>query len=106
MLALTYFSALRFSYILNRDALGQGRGEGDLPHGLVGAIQRLTVNGDPAEGAELSDAALDSAGVTRYRGPPCHAHRCANGGVCRPRLRAYVCVCPPGYHGHRCETSK
>ena len=74
--------------------------------GLVGAIQRLTVNGDPAEGAELSDAALDSAGVTRYRGPPCHAHRCANGGVCRPRLRAYVCVCPPGYHGHRCETSK
>ncbi|NXG14871.1 SNED1 protein, partial [Grallaria varia] len=33
----------------------------------------------------------------------CQSQPCLNGGQCKDRVAAFLCVCEPGYAGHRCE---
>lgn len=75
--------------------------------GLVGAVQRLMVNGH----AVASLGAL-AAHLPRYRGPPCEPadpdnvteeSACAHGGLCLPLLNTHACRCAPGFSGARCH---
>ncbi|XP_052132705.1 agrin-like, partial [Frankliniella occidentalis] len=74
--------------------------------GLVGAVQRLMVNGH----AFASLGAL-AAHLPRYRGPPCEsagnashaAPACAHGGLCLPLLNTFACRCQPGFTGTHCH---
>ncbi|KAK3918799.1 Agrin [Frankliniella fusca] len=74
--------------------------------GLVGAVQRLMVNGQT-----FGSLGAVSAHLPRYRGPPCEAAgnashsppACAHGGLCLPLLNTFACRCQPGYTGARCH---
>ena len=76
--------------------------------GLVGALQRIIVNGNAIE--DLMDVAKDSRGITKYVGPPCDDNtsktKCMNGGICTPFFRSYVCKCSSDFIGPKCEKSK
>ena len=38
---------------------------------------------------------------------PCASQPCLNGATCRPNgISGYQCICPSGYTGSRCETSR
>ena len=43
--------------------------------------------------------------ITVIPGPkPCGSNPCYNRGTCQNRGNGYVCTCPPGYTGNRCQT--
>ncbi|XP_047106165.1 agrin-like [Schistocerca piceifrons] len=65
---------------------------------LVGAVQRLVVNGQILE--NLGEGV---ASVSRWSGPPCTAHTCLHGGACQPRLNSFLCRCPARFRGPRCQ---
>ncbi|XP_049948150.1 agrin-like [Schistocerca serialis cubense] len=65
---------------------------------LVGAVQRLVVNGQILE--NLGEGV---ASVSRWAGPPCTAHTCLHGGACQPRLNSFLCRCPARFRGPRCQ---
>lgn len=36
----------------------------------------------------------------------CRSQPCLNGGQCKDRVAEFLCLCEPGYTGHRCELGK
>lgn len=36
----------------------------------------------------------------------CQSQPCLNGGQCKDRVSAFLCLCEPGYTGHHCELGK
>uniref|UniRef100_A0A8C5P9K8 Protein Z, vitamin K dependent plasma glycoprotein n=1 Tax=Leptobrachium leishanense TaxID=445787 RepID=A0A8C5P9K8_9ANUR len=40
---------------------------------------------------------------TYYGGRQCTSNPCQNKGECQDTIRSYVCDCPTGYHGSKCE---
>lgn len=36
----------------------------------------------------------------------CQSQPCLNGGQCKDRVSAFLCLCEPGYTGYHCELGK
>lgn len=70
--------------------------------GLVGAIQRLMVNGKTYQNLAVN---VTQHNTEIYDGLPCPSNEnpCHNGGVCLPLLNSYLCKCASGYNGLHCE---
>ncbi|XP_054266356.1 agrin-like [Macrosteles quadrilineatus] len=70
--------------------------------GLVGAIQKLLVNGQ-----SWTALGLQGYKVGRYQGPPCplSTNPCLNNGVCVPNLNTFTCKCTDGFYGEQCQQS-
>ncbi|XP_048504803.1 agrin-like isoform X3 [Athalia rosae] len=70
--------------------------------GLVGAIQRLMVNGRTYQNLAVN---VTQHNAVIYDGLPCPSNEnpCHNGGVCLPLLNSYLCKCVSGYNGLHCE---
>ena len=70
--------------------------------GLVGAIQRLMVNGKTYQNLAVN---VTQHNTEIYDGLPCPSNEnpCHNGGVCLPLLNSYLCKCATGYNGLHCE---
>ncbi|XP_067207512.1 agrin-like isoform X4 [Linepithema humile] len=70
--------------------------------GLVGAVQRLMVNGKTYQNLALN---ITQHNTEIYDGLPCPSNDnpCHNGGVCLPLLNSYLCKCASGYNGLHCE---
>uniref|UniRef100_A0A1B6G9V7 EGF-like domain-containing protein n=2 Tax=Cuerna arida TaxID=1464854 RepID=A0A1B6G9V7_9HEMI len=70
--------------------------------GLIGAIQRLIVNGQSWTGL-----GMQGSRVGRYQGPPCppSANPCLNRGVCLSSLNTFSCKCVDGFYGEQCQLS-
>ncbi|XP_054001386.1 agrin-like isoform X3 [Hylaeus anthracinus] len=70
--------------------------------GLVGAVQRLMVNGKTYQNLAVN---ITQHNTDIYDGLPCPSNEnpCHNGGVCLPLLNSYLCKCASGYNGLHCE---
>ncbi|KAL0132239.1 hypothetical protein PUN28_000198 [Cardiocondyla obscurior] len=70
--------------------------------GLVGAVQRLMVNGKTYQNLAVN---ITQHNTEIYDGLPCPSNEnpCHNGGVCFPLLNSYLCKCASGYNGLHCE---
>ncbi|CAL7951552.1 unnamed protein product [Xylocopa violacea] len=70
--------------------------------GLVGAVQRLMVNGKTYQNLAVN---VTQHNTEIYDGLPCPSNEnpCHNGGVCLPLLNSYLCKCASGYNGLHCE---
>ncbi|XP_050484807.1 agrin-like isoform X6 [Bombus huntii] len=70
--------------------------------GLVGAVQRLMVNGKTYQNLAVN---VTQHNTEIYDGLPCpnNENPCHNGGVCLPLLNSYLCKCANGYNGLHCE---
>ncbi|XP_076388607.1 agrin isoform X4 [Megachile rotundata] len=70
--------------------------------GLVGAVQRLMVNGKTYQNLAVN---VTQHNTEIYDGLPCPSNQnpCHNGGVCLPLLNSYLCKCASGYNGLHCE---
>ncbi|XP_015598499.1 agrin isoform X2 [Cephus cinctus] len=70
--------------------------------GLVGAIQRLMVNGKTYQNLAVN---VTQHNTEVYDGLPCPSNEnpCHNSGVCLPLLNSYLCKCAAGYNGLHCE---
>ncbi|XP_020299873.1 agrin-like isoform X1 [Pseudomyrmex gracilis] len=70
--------------------------------GLVGAVQRLMVNGKTYQNLAVN---VTQHNTDIYDGLPCPSNEnpCHNGGVCLPLLNSYLCKCATGYNGLHCE---
>ncbi|XP_043517469.1 agrin-like isoform X1 [Frieseomelitta varia] len=70
--------------------------------GLVGAVQRLMVNGKTYQNLAVN---VTQHNTEIYDGLPCPSNEnpCHNGGVCLPLLNSYLCKCATGYNGLHCE---
>ncbi|XP_063988632.1 agrin-like isoform X5 [Diachasmimorpha longicaudata] len=70
--------------------------------GLVGAVQRLMVNGKTFQNLAVN---FTQHNTEVYDGLPCPSNEnpCHNGGVCLPLLNSYLCKCASGYGGLHCE---
>ncbi|XP_017763694.1 PREDICTED: agrin-like [Eufriesea mexicana] len=70
--------------------------------GLVGAIQRLMVNGKTYQNLAVN---VTQHNTEIYDGLPCPSNEnpCYNGGVCLPLLNSYLCKCASNYNGLHCE---
>ncbi|XP_023288194.1 agrin [Orussus abietinus] len=70
--------------------------------GLVGAVQRLMVNGKTHQNLAVN---ITQHNTKIYDGLPCPSNEnpCHNGGVCLPLLNSYLCKCASGYNGLHCE---
>ncbi|XP_025268706.1 agrin isoform X5 [Camponotus floridanus] len=70
--------------------------------GLVGAVQRLMVNGKTYQNLAVN---ITQHNTEIYDGLPCPSNEnpCHNGGVCLPLLNSYLCKCANGYNGLHCE---
>lgn len=73
--------------------------------GLVGAVQRLMVNGKTYQNLAVN---VTQHNTEVYDGLPCPSNEnpCHNGGVCLPLLNSYLCKCASGYNGLHCEFCK
>nr|CAD7395884.1 unnamed protein product [Timema cristinae] len=94
-------------YIGGVPSLSEVNRDAAMTSGLIGAVQRLIINGHTWESlGERAVNSLDSEkGVTHYEGTPCPINNnpCLNGGICQPILGAYACKCPLKYTGSHCE---
>ncbi|XP_069039939.1 agrin isoform X5 [Lepisosteus oculatus] len=73
-----------------------------LKDGFKGAVQKITLMGTPV----LKRAnVLNSVDISMYQPHPCSQSVCQNGGLCRPLLEVYECVCQHGFTGGRCENA-
>nr|CAD7261621.1 unnamed protein product [Timema shepardi] len=94
-------------YIGGVPSLSEVNRDAAMTSGLIGAVQRLIINGHTWESlGERAGNSLDSEkGVTHYEGTPCPINNnpCLNGGICQPILGAYACKCPLKYTGSHCE---
>ncbi|XP_070168746.1 agrin isoform X2 [Polyergus mexicanus] len=70
--------------------------------GLVGAVQRLMVNGKTYQNLAVN---ITQRNTEIYDGLPCPSNEnpCHNGGICLPLLNSYLCKCANGYNGLHCE---
>ncbi|XP_046614325.1 agrin-like isoform X1 [Neodiprion virginianus] len=70
--------------------------------GLVGAVQRLMVNGRTYQNLAVN---VTQHNAVLYDGLPCPSNEnpCHNGGICLPLLNSYLCKCVTGYNGLHCE---
>lgn len=68
-----------------------------IPTGGISQVQVQGVN------LNLGAQAREIVGV--QQDDVCTGIKCYNGGTCRPYniRQGYMCVCPPGYGGHRCD---
>lgn len=73
--------------------------------GLVGAVQRLMVNGKTYQNLAVN---VTQHNTEIYDGLPCPSNEnpCHNGGVCLPLLNSYLCKCATSYNGLHCEFCK
>lgn len=77
----------------------------DAATGLVGAVQRLMVNGKTYQNLAVN---VTQHNTEIYDGLPCPSNEnpCHNGGVCLPLLNSYLCKCASSYNGLHCEFCK
>ncbi|XP_036359766.1 agrin isoform X5 [Octopus sinensis] len=75
----------------------------NIEKGLNGAIQRVYIN-DKLYDNLITDA-IETKGVTKYKGPPCKKNPCLNGGICVPKLHIAECRCHKQFTGHKCQNA-
>ncbi|XP_047648303.1 basement membrane-specific heparan sulfate proteoglycan core protein isoform X10 [Phacochoerus africanus] len=73
-----------------------------LSSGFVGCVRELRIQG---EEIVFHDLNLTAHGISHC--PTCRDRPCQNGGHCQDsESSSYVCVCPAGFTGSRCEHSQ
>lgn len=73
-----------------------------LSSGFVGCVRELRIQG---EEIVFHDLNLTAHGISHC--PTCRDRPCQNGGLCQDsESSSYVCVCPAGFTGSRCEHSQ
>ncbi|XP_049734154.1 basement membrane-specific heparan sulfate proteoglycan core protein isoform X6 [Elephas maximus indicus] len=73
-----------------------------LSSGFVGCVRELRIQG---EEIVFHDLNLTAHGISHC--PTCRDRPCQNGGQCHDsESSSYVCVCPAGFTGSRCEHSQ
>ncbi|XP_043301913.1 basement membrane-specific heparan sulfate proteoglycan core protein isoform X5 [Cervus canadensis] len=73
-----------------------------LSSGFVGCVRELRIQG---EEIVFHDLNLTAHGISHC--PTCRDRPCQNGGQCQDsESSSYVCVCPAGFTGSRCEHSQ
>uniref|UniRef100_A0A8C2X311 Agrin n=1 Tax=Cyclopterus lumpus TaxID=8103 RepID=A0A8C2X311_CYCLU len=73
-----------------------------LTDGFKGTIQEIILMGSPILREEN---ALRSSDVAMFQDHPCSQKPCHNGGLCKPVLDNYECLCLNGFRGERCENT-
>uniref|UniRef100_A0AAQ4NYE8 Agrin n=1 Tax=Gasterosteus aculeatus aculeatus TaxID=481459 RepID=A0AAQ4NYE8_GASAC len=73
-----------------------------LTEGFKGTIQEVSIilMGTPILREEN---ALRSSSVAMFQDHPCSQEPCHNGGLCKPTLHTYECLCLNGFRGERCQ---
>nr|XP_035965222.1 basement membrane-specific heparan sulfate proteoglycan core protein isoform X14 [Halichoerus grypus] len=73
-----------------------------LSSGFVGCVRELCIQG---EEIVFHDLNLTAHGISHC--PTCRDRPCQNGGQCQDsESSSYVCICPAGFTGSRCEHSQ
>ncbi|XP_023578281.1 basement membrane-specific heparan sulfate proteoglycan core protein isoform X8 [Octodon degus] len=73
-----------------------------LSSGFVGCVRELRIQG---EEIVFHDLNLTAHGISHC--PTCRDRPCQNGGQCQDsESSSYVCICPSGFTGSRCEHSQ
>uniref|UniRef100_A0A5F8H200 Basement membrane-specific heparan sulfate proteoglycan core protein n=1 Tax=Monodelphis domestica TaxID=13616 RepID=A0A5F8H200_MONDO len=73
-----------------------------LSSGFVGCVRELRIQG---EEVIFQDLNLTAHGISHC--PTCKDRPCQNGGLCRDsESSSYMCTCPAGFTGSRCEHSQ
>ncbi|KAM5269990.1 basement membrane-specific heparan sulfate proteoglycan core protein isoform 4-T4 [Hipposideros larvatus] len=73
-----------------------------LSSGFVGCVRELRIQG---EEIVFHDLNLTAHGISHC--PTCRDRPCQNGGLCQDsESSSYMCVCPAGFTGSRCEHSQ
>ncbi|XP_043765072.1 basement membrane-specific heparan sulfate proteoglycan core protein isoform X5 [Cervus elaphus] len=73
-----------------------------LSSGFIGCVRELRIQG---EEIVFHDLNLTAHGISHC--PTCRDRPCQNGGQCQDsESSSYVCVCPAGFTGSRCEHSQ
>nr|XP_019568140.1 PREDICTED: basement membrane-specific heparan sulfate proteoglycan core protein isoform X7 [Rhinolophus sinicus] len=73
-----------------------------LSSGFIGCVRELRIQG---EEIVFHDLNLTAHGISHC--PTCRDRPCQNGGLCQDsESSSYVCVCPAGFTGSRCEHSQ
>uniref|UniRef100_A0A8C7C947 Basement membrane-specific heparan sulfate proteoglycan core protein n=1 Tax=Neovison vison TaxID=452646 RepID=A0A8C7C947_NEOVI len=73
-----------------------------LSSGFVGCVRELRIQG---EEIVFHDLNLTAHGISHC--PTCRDRPCQNGGQCQDsESSSYVCICPAGFTGSRCEHSQ
>ncbi|XP_068453811.1 agrin isoform X7 [Clinocottus analis] len=73
-----------------------------LTEGFKGTIQEIILMGTSILKEEN---ALRSSDVAMFQGHPCSQEPCSNGGLCKPLLDTYECLCLNGFRGERCQNT-
>ncbi|KAM8862490.1 agrin isoform 9-T9 [Spinachia spinachia] len=73
-----------------------------LTEGFKGTIQEIILMGTPILREEN---ALRSSSVAMFQDHPCSQRPCHNGGICKPTLNTYECLCLHGFRGERCQNA-
>ncbi|KAM6929895.1 agrin isoform 2-T2 [Lycodopsis pacificus] len=73
-----------------------------LTDGFKGTIQEIILMGTPILREEH---ALRSSNVAMFQDHPCSQEPCHNGGLCKPMLDTYECLCLNGFRGERCQNT-
>ncbi|XP_031724782.1 agrin isoform X11 [Anarrhichthys ocellatus] len=73
-----------------------------LTDGFKGTIQEIILMGTPILREEH---ALRSSNIAMFQDHPCSQEPCHNGGLCKPMLDTYECLCLNGFRGERCQNT-